>query len=259
MLGTGDAATTRCYNTCFTLQTTGTTLLVDGGGGNGILVQLDKAGIKLSDLDAMFVTHSHTDHIFGAVWIIRMMTYVKDLKKKFHVFGNNKVIFTIQSIISLTFNKKDIASVDNKIEFHMLKDGESFNVGDINLQCFDIHSTKEMQYGFRAILPSGKTLTCLGDEPYNEANRNMAENADWLMHEAFCLYADREKFKPYEKHHSTTLDAGKDAASLNVKNLILYHTEDTDLTERKKKYTAEAESVFKGNIYVPDDLETIEL
>lgn len=259
MLGTGDAATTRCYNTCFTLQTPGTTLLVDGGGGNGILVQLEKAGLKLTDLDAMFVTHSHTDHIFGAVWIIRMMTYVKDMKKKFPVFGNYKVIFTIQSIISLTFNEKDIASVENKIDFHELKDGERFKVGDINLQCFDIHSTKAMQFGFRATLPDGKTLTCLGDEPYNEANKNIVESSDWLMHEAFCLYADRDKFRPYEKHHSTALDAGKDAVNLNVKNLILYHTEDSNLSERKTKYTAEAKSVFNGNVYVPDDLETINL
>ncbi len=36
MLGTGEAVTTHCYNTCFTLHTQDTTLLVDGGGGNGI-------------------------------------------------------------------------------------------------------------------------------------------------------------------------------------------------------------------------------
>ena len=37
MLGTGNAAVTRCYNTCFALRTSQGTLLVDAGGGNGIL------------------------------------------------------------------------------------------------------------------------------------------------------------------------------------------------------------------------------
>ena len=49
MLGTGHATVTRCYNTCFVVERTagGQTdrLLVDGGGGNGILLQLERAGI----------------------------------------------------------------------------------------------------------------------------------------------------------------------------------------------------------------------
>ena len=45
MLGTGNAGVTRCYNTCFAIRTAENVLLVDAGGGNGILVQLEKAGI----------------------------------------------------------------------------------------------------------------------------------------------------------------------------------------------------------------------
>jgi len=32
-------------------------------------------------------------------------------------------------------------------------------------------------------------------------------NSDYLMHEAFCLYRDKDIFRPYEKHHSTVKDA----------------------------------------------------
>ena len=31
--------------------------------------------------------------------------------------------------------------------------------------------------------------------------RSYAEGADWLMSEAFCLYADRDRYHPYEKSH----------------------------------------------------------
>ena len=128
----------------------------------------------------------------------------------------------------------------------------------MHLQCFDIHSTKEKQFGFRAELP-GVSLACLGDEPYNALNRQYIEHTDWRMCEAFCLYADRDTFKPYEKCHSTALDAGKLAAELDVKNLILYHTEEKTLATRKETYAKEASENYKGRIFVPDDLEEIEL
>ena len=51
--------------------------------------------------------------------------------------------------------------------------------------------------------------------------------------------------------------AGKCADKLNIKNLLLYHTEDTDLEKRKKLYTDEAKSVFGGNVFVPYDLEKV--
>ena len=63
MLGTGNALATRCYNTCFTLHGGKGVLLVDAGGGNGILTQLEKAGIRREDISDLFVTHAHTDHL----------------------------------------------------------------------------------------------------------------------------------------------------------------------------------------------------
>ena len=73
MLGTGNATVTKCYNTCFIIKTEETLLLVDAGGGNGILTQLEKAQVQLADIHEMYVTHAHTDHILGAVWVVRMV------------------------------------------------------------------------------------------------------------------------------------------------------------------------------------------
>ena len=145
------------------------------------------------------------------------------------------------------------------IVFHKLQDRDHFTVGDLQMQCFDILSTKEKQFGFTALLPDGQQLVCLGDEPYNEANHDLVTGADWMMCEAFCRHADRDLFKPYEKHHSTALDAAQLADSLKISNLILYHTEDKTLAQRKATYTTEAKSVFQGAVYVPNDLEVIRL
>ena len=95
MLGTGNAAVTQCYNTCFALRHPNKTLLVDAGGGNGILIQLEKAGIPLTDIHAMFITHAHTDHILGAVWVVRVVAQLMQAGKydgTFHVYGHDKAI-----------------------------------------------------------------------------------------------------------------------------------------------------------------------
>ena len=265
MLGTGNATVSQIYNTCFVLQTSSTLMLVDAGGGNGILSQLRKVNVQISDIHHLFVTHAHTDHVLGVIWVIRMVAQCKGYEGLLHVYGNDKVMKVIKTIIDMILAKKQLAKVAERVVFHQLEDGDCFEVGDMKLECFDIQSTKEKQFGFRAELPSsdesGKplVLACLGDEPYNELNRRYIVGTDWMMCEAFCLYADRDTFKPYEKCHSTALDAGKLAEELGVKNLILYHTEEKTLANRKENYTREAAKNFKGRIFVPDDLEVIEL
>ena len=265
MLGTGNATVSQIYNTCFVLQTSSTLMLVDAGGGNGILSQLKKVNVQISDIHHLFVTHAHTDHVLGVIWVIRMVAQCKGYEGLLHVYGNDKVMKVIKTIIDMILAKKQLAKVAERVVFHQLEDGDCFEVGGIKLECFDIQSAKEKQFGFRAELPSsdesGKplVLACLGDEPYNEQNRRYIVGADWMMYEAFCLYADRDTFKPYEKCHSTALDAGKLAEELGVKNLILYHTEEKTLANRKENYTREAAENFKGGIFVPDDLEVIEL
>lgn len=260
MLGTGNAAVTRCYNTCFALRSEEGVLLVDAGGGNGILVQLEKAGLALKEIREMFVTHAHTDHILGAVWVLRMVAQQMQkggFEGEFRVYGHDKVMEVLKWICRMTLPAKIVACMERRILFHEVKDGDCFEAAGLKVRCFDIASTKEKQFGFRVMLPGGKTLVCLGDEPYNEVNRSEVEQADWLLCEAFCLYADRERFKPYEKHHSTALDAGRLAAQLGVKNLVLYHTEDETLSVRKQRYTQEALQAFGGKVFVPDDLEKI--
>ena len=265
MLGTGNATVSQIYNTCFVLQTSSTLMLVDAGGGNGILSQLKKVNVQISDIHHLFVTHAHTDHVLGVIWVIRMVAQCKGYEGLLHVYGNDKVMKVIKTIIDMILAKKQLAKVAERVVFHQLEDGKCFEVGDMKLECFDIQSTKEKQFGFRAELPSSDesdkplVLACLGDEPYNEQNRRYIEGADWMMCEAFCLYADRDTFKPYEKCHSTALDAGKLAEELGVKNLLLYHTEEKTLANRKENYTREAAENFKGRIFVPDDLEVIEL
>ncbi|MBQ6759434.1 MAG: hypothetical protein IJP42_10205, partial [Selenomonadaceae bacterium] len=79
---------------------------------------------------------------------------------------------------------------------------------------------------------------------------------------ATSLVMTSEEFMPemlIGKNHSTVKDACELAETLHVKNLLLYHTEDKNLSVRKKLYCAEGQEYFSGKIHVPDDLETLAL
>lgn len=76
------------------------------------------------------------------------------------------------------------------------------------------------------------------------------------MLEAFCLDGEADVFDPYEKHHSTVKEACERAQELEIPNLILYHTEDTHMERRKELYEAEGRQYYRGNLCVPDDLES---
>ena len=260
MLGTGNALVTKCFNTCFTLHTPQTMLLVDAGGGNGILAQLEKAGIKLGDVHHIFMTHAHTDHIIGVLWVLRV--FIQQVLRgmaggQLHIYGHDKSLQVLRTMIELMLPVKLQKQLGTIVLLHEVKDGDSWNIGDLRLTCFDILSTKEKQFGFLATLPGGKRLCCLGDEPYNPANEPFVRDADWLLAESFCLYGQREIFRPYEKCHATVKDAAEQAEALGVKNLVIYHTEDKNIQHRKELYTAEAKAYYQGHVYVPEDLETI--
>ena len=72
-------------------------------------------------------------------------------------------------------------------------------------------------------------------------------------------YGQRDIFNPYEKHHSTVKDASELAENLGVKNLVLYHTEDKNIKKRKELYGAEGREYYHGNLFIPDDLDVIEM
>ena len=44
-----------------------------------------------------------------------------------------------------------------------------------------------------------------------------------------------------------------------TRHLVLYHTEDSHGAERKALYSAEGRAFYEGDLYVPDDLDVINL
>lgn len=262
MLGTGNALVTECYNTCFIIENNKQYLLVDGGGGNTILQQFKKANVQINDIHHIFITHKHIDHIIGIIWMIRVIGQKISQNKyqgEAYIYAHQEVIDILRILTSTLLNKRENQFIDDRIHFVIVEDGQTLNIINYPITFFDIHSTKARQFGFSLILKNGQRLTCCGDEPYNEYEKEYVKNASWLMHEAFCLDKEANVFHPYEKHHSTVKDACELAQRYHIPHLIIYHTEDSHIHHRKELYQKEAKKYYSGNVYIPDDLENIEV
>lgn len=136
MLGTGCAMVTRCYNTCFAIRHNKEYLLVDGGGGNGILVQLQHAGIPLESIKQIFVTHSHTDHVLGVIWVIRKMAsdmVEGTLHNPVTIYCHPELAECIRTICRLTLPPGFFGCLDSCIRFQTVCDGEAVDIAGMQV------------------------------------------------------------------------------------------------------------------------------
>ena len=107
IFGTGNGGALNCYNTCFAIENNSEYLLVDGGGGNQILNQFKLANIDITKIHHVFLSHNHTDHILGVIWVLRNIcqkmrfggSYIGNL----NFYGSDESMKVLKLLIELLF------------------------------------------------------------------------------------------------------------------------------------------------------------
>ena len=74
--------------------------------GDGILNQMEKVNLKFVDFHDIFVTHAHTDHLLGVVWVIRMAL---EEKQCLRVWSHRKVLNLLNHICRQILPSKEAA------------------------------------------------------------------------------------------------------------------------------------------------------
>ncbi|MEW6584269.1 MAG: MBL fold metallo-hydrolase [Nitrospirota bacterium] len=225
------------------LEATGLNILIDCG--NGVLLQLERAGKSYKNIDAVFITHTHPDHVSDLVAVLHAtlaapgLRRIKDLllagPEDFGSYYKKCVASCLSS--PKTFGI-DVTEVEDK-----------FMLGD--LQVFaapSVHSAQGFAYRFEA---EGKSVVITGDSDYDRGLVDLSRNADLLI--ADCSYPDSLKVAG----HMTPSECGRLAAQARVKRLLLSHIypgdyEDSILLEECMK-------VFGGDVSLAEDLMEIDL
>ncbi len=258
VLGTGHATVIKNYNTCFLIENNGQYFLVDGGGGNRIFSQLENAKLDINKIQNAFITHNHTDHLLGIIWVVRsvLQGFLKNERSlPFTLYGSKECLDAIKTISLISIGEKFWnANFGKKFFLREVKDGQVEKIAGLNFEFFDILTIEMPQMGF--FIEEKKFAFC-GDMPLNEKLYEKYTNVNWLCLEAFCLEKNRNKnLLPLTKHF-TVEQAATTAQKLHPKNLILWHGDDNIDGHRKQQYTDAAQKIYDGNIIVPEDLETI--
>jgi len=102
----------------------------------------------------------------------------------------------------------------------------------------------------------GRIITILGDTRPCEAVDILAENADYLIHEA--TFSEKDVKLAHDYYHSTTVQAAETASRVGVKQLILTHISSRYLADDIIQLRNEAAAVFPETI-IAEDLLSVKI
>jgi len=246
ILGSGTAVPSLQRNSSgFLLQNAKVNTLIDFGYGN--LKQLLSLGITYHDIDRIFFTHNHPDHMCDLIPFLFASRYQPDSRKKeleiitgpgFQDFFD-KLMLAFKHWLKPTEYKLKILEIDEGT-----KEFEEMNV--------KIGKVKHiaMSRGFRFTNSKGKSVSFSGDTDYCQGMVELGRNADLMILE--CAWPDEEKT---DGHLGPTL-AGKLAAEANCKKLCLTHFyPPCDLKNIRKTI----QKNYKGELVLARDLMQFDL
>lgn len=89
-IGTGSAFTMRNYQTNALIERNGKKLLIDAGGD--LRFALEDVGLSYLDIDAVYITHLHGDHIGGVEYLAFCNFFDPTAKNKIKLFSNYSLV-----------------------------------------------------------------------------------------------------------------------------------------------------------------------
>jgi ribonuclease Z len=245
-------------NTAFAVRTERLLFLADAGPS--VFGDLHRAGLDPAQIDAVFLSHGHADHVLGFPQLALQQKFIKK-EPPLRIFCTAAVREVITTVTSLTF--PETADDLPKFDWVELAEGprQSYDLTD------DIQLTTEVVFGppYMPVLglrldffEKGVSLAFSSDTAPSETVASLAHNCDLLIHEASFSATLQPNVSPEMLFHSDARQAGQIAARANVKRLALVHLNSLN-TNHRRVLSAEAAEHFNGLILVPDDGDVIQL
>jgi ribonuclease Z len=258
-LGTGSAIPPRDRgNTAFTVRTEHLLFLADAGPS--VYGDLQRAGIEPSQIDVIFLSHGHADHILGFPQLALLQKFITK-EPPLRIYCTAAVREAVTTVTKLTF--PEAADGLPKFNWIELAEGprQSHDLTD------DIQLTTELVFGplYMPVLgmrldffDRGVSLAFSADTAPSEVVASLATGCDLLIHEASFSATLQPNASPELLFHSDARQAGQIAARAGAKRLALVHLSGLHGNHRRV-LTAEAAEYFKGLVLVPDDGDVIQL
>ena len=232
------------------ISTKMTKILVDCG--SGITQRLDQINISTADIDALFLTHLHSDHVVDLYQLIISSWHSYRTKpwKLYGPKGTKKFVSKIMSawqderMQRIKYEKRSSTKAFNIVVKEFSTSG-TIKVKDLKIKYFEVdHKPVPFAYGF-CFLKNNKKLTISGDTRPCENIMKYGQLSDVLLHEVFIEDEIKETNKMrtlktlhnVKDYHTPSSIVGKIASLTRCKKLVLTHLVPTKFNEKKLKKT----------------------
>lgn len=272
LLGTGGGPRPRpnSYASSQVIVAGGAAYVVDCG--DGVATQLVKAGIPLTALRDVFITHHHSDHNADYGNLL-LLAWESGLRNRVRTWGPPPLrritrLFIEMSAVDIRARIKDEERVpfEPLIEPHELSgSGRVMQDANVSVACARVeHPPLDLALAYRFDC-ADRSIVISGDTRPSQELVKLAHGADVLVHEV--LYApaverlatraaNADKLKEsILNHHTTVEDAGRIAAAAGVKTLVLSHfvpPDDPSITP--DMWLQGARKHFNGEVILGRDL-----
>ena len=221
-------------------------ILVDCG--SGVTQRLDKIKVSSAKIDALFLTHLHSDHVIDLYQLI-ISSWHSYRTKPWKVFGPKgtkkfvKKIFDAwkyERVQRIKYEQRSSIESFN-IKITEFKDYGKIKINDLLVEYFTVdHKPVKYAYGFN-FYHQKKKITFSGDTKPCDNLMKYGQLTDVLIHEVFIedeiqlipQMISKKTLHNVKAYHTLSTIVGKVAKIMRCKKLVLTHFVPTQFNKRK--------------------------
>jgi ribonuclease Z len=258
------------------IEAGGKRLLIDAG--RGATIRLSQLGVPLGSIDALLLTHYHSDHTSGIpdLWLTGWLrSHFGTRQKPFRIIGpigakelmsNLERAYALDIKIRIEDEKLPPAGIATDVT-EFANDGVVYDGGGVKVTAFEVDHGDAIKpaYGYR-VEYGGRVAVISGDTRYNENVIRHGNGADLLIHEVAIARPELLKeayIQPIIAHHTTAEEAGKIFSLTKPKlaaytHLVFLASEDI-APATVEELIAETRKTYAGPLQVGEDLMSFDI
>jgi ribonuclease BN (tRNA processing enzyme) len=258
--------------------------LVDAG--DGTVGQLAKAGLRLQNVDGLFISHNHFDHTGGVLAVLSLQSQL-GVPETLKVFGPPGTKTFIEGLIAGMTPAMEAAfgmpgrSWHSNVEVKEIVQGSIIELDGVTVSVaenshFSVPENsgaaeKAKSLSFRFDL-ANRSIVYTGDTGPSKAIEELAKGADILVSEMMDIDAVLENIRRNEPdmpgrqfegiewhlraHHVLPSQVGEMATNAGVKQVVVTHVAPNVSTdEQASRYLSEIGEFFDGKAVIANDLD----
>jgi len=271
LLGTGcPVVSTERYGPAQIVRLDDITILVDCG--SGVTQRLVAAGSSGREIDAVLLTHLHSDHIVDLFQLV-LSSWHQGRDRPQRIYGPPGTQRYVDGLMDLwrpeleqrIAHERRPSTAALEVEVVEIGEGQVLSLRGLSASAFEVdHKPVRHAFGF-VFTAAGRRLVVSGDTRPCESLAAAAKGADLLLHEVFVHrempvvegVRSAETVANVAGYHTLSDQVGKIAAAAGVGCLVLTHFVPPGCD--RQALLDEVAADFQGPVVIGEDLMTVDV